>query len=426
MKHLYLLLIPILFLSGGSGFSAEVSLSEILVKAEKFSHLLSAAQLNETAARANVGLARSDYFPTLDFEAVDSTGFAASSNLSGITGIPGSPYRKGASLGAVSRINIWDFGRTFYSTESASYEANVEKYRSQITEAEVDLEAAKTFFDCVRTKTQMENWQIILDQARVVSEEVQKYIATGQRSVVDKYLSESQVEEAFTQKADFEKKSDLEARQLSILTGIDYAEISCPILSKLSKIDASAISDNGKNPDVLVATEQAHAEEARASHAKAERLPKLFAGASAGIMQDVRLVREKNYSIGIGLEIPLFEVKAYYKIKRAEALSSGRQFLIEAAKERVDQTNAKYDKIILSSQARLEHLQNELKLAEEGFQIAKRRYFKFQGTLVDVRETLRNLTRTRIQIDDSQIDFMEASAAKILFNGRTSILKEGK
>ncbi len=92
----------------------------------------------------------------------------------------------------------------------------------------------------------------------------------------------------------------------------------------------------------------------------------------------------------------------------------------------MDEADSRYDEIVDASRARLEHLEREQKLAEDGFSVAKSRYFKFQGTLVDLRDALRNLGRIETDMSDTEADLLEAADSKTLLNGASPVAAQGE
>ncbi len=400
------------------GYGADIQLEEILRLAEKNDHRISAGEMGLAAAESSVSVARAGYYPKLDFEAVDSTGFPGSSGALGVGGLMGSPYRKGVGVGLVAQANLWDFGRTTYGVRAARHDSHVREEEVRLTQMDADLEATRLYFACVRDRSQSENWSFVLAEAKVVAEEVTKFVKTGQRSVVERFLAESQVEEALTEQADFAQRAKLTLGRLGILTGVNYSAATCPAVEAMSEIAKRFEPGQLKNPILAAAEEKAQAEADRAKQATAGHLPKLVAVASYGALENARLVPKGDYAVGVGVILPLFDgLKTSSEVRRAEALSAERSFLIEAERDRIAQTNAKYDEIIEGAKARLAHLEPELNLAREGFQVARKRYFKFQGLLVDVREALRNLSRTKNQFDETRLDFVEGTVAKAIFNG---------
>jgi outer membrane protein TolC len=142
-------------------------------------------------------------------------------------------------------------------------------------------------------------------------------------------------------------------------------------------------------------------------------------------MDTARLVTEKHYSGGFGLQMPLFEgYRVDAAIHQARALASARDDDQLAVKMDLDQLNAHYDEIISASRVQLKYIQDELDVARKAFNLAKERYFSFQGTLVDVREALRNLARVSAEAIDVKTDFLLALGSKALLNGAQ--VSEGK
>ncbi len=69
---------------------------------------------------------------------------------------------------------------------------------SGVDKYSVDLDLLKTFYACSRYRSDREAWDKLHDETELVAREVVRYVDTGQRSIVDKYLSQAQVEEART------------------------------------------------------------------------------------------------------------------------------------------------------------------------------------------------------------------------------------
>ncbi len=398
--------------------AGELNLTEILRMAEKNDHRVAAGEMGEVAATKAVDVARAGYYPKVSFEAIDSTGFPGSTGVLGVGGVMGSSYRKGPAAGLVAEVSLWDFGRTSHAVGASVHDAHAVAEESRVVRMDSDLEASRLYFACVRDRSQSENWAFVLGEAKLVAAEVNRYVKTGQRSVVEHYLAESQVEEALTERSDFEQRARLSLDRLGILTGVDLKNSTCPAVETVGEIAKQFKSSSLPHPFLSGAEERAQAEHERLNAARAGHLPRLVAVGSYGALENSRLVPKGNYALGIGLVLPLFDgLKTSSNVEREEALSAERSFLVEAERDRIAQINAKYDEAIEASKARLGHLEPELKLAREGFEVAKKRYFKFQGLLVDVREAIRNLSRTENQFDETQLDLVEARVAKALFNG---------
>lgn len=390
---------------------------EVLGLVEGHSPEFAASKFAQTAAERTIGIARSGYFPTLDFEAIDSTGFPASSGLTGVGGLMGSAYRSGAAYGVVAKETLWDFGRTSNAVSAAKHDADARKADVQVSLYQAQQEALQVYYSCARYRSLKDTWSLVSRESDVVDREVRRFVKTGQRSVVERYLVESQTQEAETAVADFSERLKKSIHLLSLLTGVTEKGLDCGALSDEDSPFLRA-KKSAQSPLVLRAQAEAAAAQARADQARAGHMPRLVAVASAGEMEKSRFVPKQEYAAAGAVIFPLFDgLKTTNDVERSEALAMEKDRDLALARQRLDEINTHYDEVISSAKVRLQHLAEEQKLAEEGFTVAKKRYLAFQGSLVDLREALRNLARAKIQISDARAEYLQAVGAKTLING---------
>jgi outer membrane protein TolC len=391
----------------------ELSLREVLDYADHYSPGLKASAARETEAQSQVGIAKSYYYPDLSFEAVDSTGFPGSSGALGIKGLMGSPYRSELGAGLLLTQDLLDFGRTYRVTASKA-EARSQEKLTDIDRSQLDEKLIADYFDCVLNRAQKESWSELATDSNLVAKEVERFVRTGQRSIVDRYLSRLQEQEALTQSANFETREKVSIERLSVLTGLN-TPFRCP---SLGSENGALRAPTGENPIVAYARGQLEAANAKLSRAKSENLPKLVGVASAGFLQNTRVVPKENYALGIGLEIPIFEgFRIQEQVNQNAALVDEKDYLVQASQLKLDDLNHQLDEGIQSAAVRVDHLNRELKLAVDAFDLAKKRYFAFQGTLVDVRDSLTNLGRVKSDLNSSRADFLKSKYLKDVLNG---------
>ena len=134
-------------------------------------------------------------------------------------------------------------------------------------------------------------------------------------------------------------------------------------------------------------------------------------------MDHTRLVDRKDYSGGFGLVLPLFEGNRITKeIHRAQSLASEKEQDVFSARMALADINARYDEIISASRVKLDYLGREDKVARQALKLAKDRYADFSGTMVDVREALRNFERIEEELNDVKTDLLLAVGSKALVN----------
>lgn len=395
----------------------DLTLAEVLTQAEKISPQLNASRLQEKAAHEGVGVAKSAYAPVINAESLDSWGYPGSSSALGIGGLMGSPYRSGVTVGLVATDTLFDFGRTYFSVKTAEQLEQLQREGFQVDRYAIDLDVMRTFYACSRFRSESEVWQGLHDETELVAKEVDKYVATGQRSVVDKYLAQAQVEEAQTNGNYFGSRMSSTASRLALLTASTETARSCPALPDLGA-SVPLYTTGAANPYVRLSEAEVSLATSRLAQQKADYLPKIIGVASVGGMDRTRLVGREDYSGGLGVVLPLFDgLGTVHRVGEARADLDAQTQQLEAVRLAMEEDIARYDEVIDASKARIEHLQREGKLAEDGFHVAKSRYFKFQGTLVDLRDALKNLGRVETDMKDTQANMLEAEGSKALLNG---------
>jgi outer membrane protein TolC len=392
------------------------SLVELIDLALKHSPEVSASQAREQEADQSTAIARSGFLPDLSFEAIDSTGFPGSSGLTGVGGLMGSPFRSGPAYGLVLKQIIWDFGRTLNAVAAAKGETETRKAETEVSRYQVELSAMRAYLECSRARSLKDTWHELREESELIAKEIGRFVKTGQRSVVERYLVDAQTEEAVTAEVSFAEQYQAATKLLGVLAGVH--ELGCSELPANAPSQAAIPETHAGNPSVKRASLDLETAKARLDQARAGHLPQIVGVASVGDVDQARLVEKQSYAVAAGIILPLFDgLKTTSEVRRAEAQITEKESELSAAQQRLDELNSRLDEVIGSLRARLDHLVHEQELAETGFKLAKKRYFAFQGNLVDLREALRNITRTRTQLRDSTAEYMEALESKRLLNG---------
>ncbi len=395
-----------------------MSTDELLHLAEKNSQSITTSQLNVIVKQKAIDIAKARLYPVLNAEAMDSVGFPGSSAWLGVEGLVGSPYRSGATGGVVARQLLFDFGRTAAEIKTAQSRVNVAEQTTRVTAYEVKLLALQVFYQCATFKKQRDLWKVLAKESSIINKEAKHFVKTGQRSIVDIYLSDSQTEEAHTAHAFYGERVRGTMKELAVITGISDSTFECPSLS-LTLIDGlNSSNDIDASPYVKRAEASAIVAKEKLLREKTDLRPKVVAIASAGAMEKTHLIKNENVAAGLGIIVPLFDYNINTRINRAHAEVLAKQQNIEAQKQFIEEMNAKLDETIMASLTRIKHLNIELTIAQEGFKVAKYRYFHLEGTLVDLREAWRNLARAETTIEEAKGNLLQARGAKSLLNGR--------
>jgi outer membrane protein TolC len=412
-----LLLVICLAAVAHSAQPREVSVPEVLRQAEAASPDLKAALQREQVAERNISIFKSFYYPIFAAEAIDSFGFPGSSRDLGLSGLMSSPYRSGPTGGMVGDLTLYDPAR-HYALQTARDDLKAIQERTKITRYGVDQFVLSVYLDASRFRGQEESYLAVAGYVTEVAGQVEMFVKTGQRSVVDRLLVQDQVTEAQMSAAGFKERYLVALRRMALETGMAQENLACPTPAGLGESSLGIQETGAGSPLITQASANAQAAHTSIGIYSSRNLPKLQATASVGDMDTARLVGKKDYSGGFGFSLPLFEgYRITSQVHQAEALAAQRDQDLNAVRLQVDEMNAHYDETINASRVQLEYLQRELDVAQRAFDLAKKRYYNFQGTLVDVREAVRNLERIQSEVIDVKADLLLAVGSKALLNG---------
>jgi outer membrane protein TolC len=395
----------------------ELSATEVLRLAEKVSPNLKASTARESQANAELGIAKSYLYPSFYLDAVDSFGFAGSNipTPNQFGGLMNSPFRVGPSIGVLGKLTLFDLNN-WYAIDTLSAKVHLREENSKVKRVQLDQTTLQIYFDAVRSRGQMEIWQGISEKTQSVVKTVQRLVKNGQYSEVQLFLIQDQADEAFLKQTTFQGRYHQALKHLALLIGLDHQQISCPIPIKIEENQV-----NFSNPTTSSWINQAEADlklaQTQATQVFSEHYPKLSLLGSFGYLSDVRLVNSENYSIWIGLTLPLFEgFRISSEYQRAQAAVDEKENLLLESKLELNNWNIHYDEQIQTARLELQILDRQHRAAIRAFDLAKSRYLSFLEPLIHLKETIRNVARIEVQKNETRSDLLLAIGQKSVLN----------
>lgn len=397
----------------------ELTLAQVVQLAEKISPSLRASRSREIETSASLSVSKSYLYPTLDLSAVDSFGFAGSSGPTPpeFGGILNSPYRVGPGVGVVTRFTLFDLGN-WHAVDAAQEDLHASEEDAKITRLKVDQAALSSFLEAARARGDLEVWKDITSKVEDVEKSLKRLVKTGQYSDVSRLLIKDQVDEARMNWLAFDERYKQAVKRLAMLTGLNENTIVCPTASSLDERSLNFLQPNIRSPLVSHAAAELKAAHFHASEAESKHLPKVYAAASAGYLNDTRLVPSQNYSAWVGVTLPLFEgFRISSEAQRARAVADEKESRLSAVQLDLDETNTRYDETINIARLELKLLKDQHETALRAFALARQRYLAFLGTVIDLREALRNIARIESQINARRAELLLALGSKAVLNG---------
>lgn len=415
-----------------------LTVEDFMLKAEKTSPDVAAKIFLAKQAEEGIGVAKAAYMPTAYASGMITSGLPGSFGEPGVMvprGVMVSPFHAGPSAGIWGQYTLYDWGRRSNDLKYAESQAKGKREEIRLTRLEVLDTSIRSYYSCSRNRSMMELWSGLTDDLDMIRREALRFVRNGQKSIVDKYLVEAQVEQIKTQTDDYELRLKKGREELGLLIQEDWTSISCPSitsihLGKLSETEEPSGSNRtdpslgigdqyDSSPIVSRVKMEVIAAEAKLDRSKADFMPELKSSYSVGTFKEARLVPYSNYSANLSFVVPVFEgLKTVREVKAAEHELSAKRKELEAARKKVAELNVGLSKTIDSAILRIKHLRNEVELAKTGYEVARSRYANYQGNLVDFREAFRNLLRTQGELIDAYTEYLTYTKVRDLVNGK--------
>lgn len=395
-------------------YADELSLSSLLERVKSTHPARKIGEANIKGAEAQVSAEKTGYLPTLELNAVYTDGFPA--GIINLNGIPGAAFRSGPAAGLAIKQSIWDFGRTSSSVDVAKADYEVKKAESEVLIDQSAEGVTRDFFECVRLKEQNRAWTKLKEEFKVVYNQVQSFVRSGQRSRVEELLAKSQLEDAETRTHDYDLRLRDVKQRISQILQMNSVQAECPYLGE--KTNSKQVSGIQKSNSSLIQLAQSEIDlaQSQVERSKANIRPKLFALASIGMMQN-ESAGSKNYGVGVGLVAPLFDsFRNKHETEHFKALAQAKEARAQFINQQLDEVNSRYDENINSSRFRVQRLTRELDLGLQGLELAKKRYSLMEGKLVDLREAIRNVSQIQSALVDARVQYQMNLALKGILN----------
>ena len=201
----------------------------------------------------------------------------------------GSPFHSGAAGGAILEQTVYDFGRI----SSALQQAKAEKSLTQARLAEDKFRflygTGLLYLACARVRTLIQSDQQLMSWAQINLKETARYTRTGQRSVIDNSLVQTEVDKLQLE------MDQLQKYQQSLGEQMKFYGVTCGckgLDDSWSFLVPTAL--RVEEPSLLIAKAQMESSQAGYESAKSAQLPTIKVMGSVGDMNDARLVDKQG------------------------------------------------------------------------------------------------------------------------------------
>lgn len=397
-----------------------MTLADALRLGEAHSPELAQAQARSAQADASAGMAASFYFPQIVAAAATGDGLAASPGWAplGVAGVLGSPFRiEPKPAGDIAAY--WDLLDVSQSLGhvSALRQVGAAKEQERLTRIRVNQGILLQYFGALRATGQAQVWHDIADRIAAVYRVVRQDAKRGRYTEVQRLLIQERAEQAALAVVTAQDAAATARQALAIQLGWDGREIELPA-PEASESQLKCLSGNADNPLLAYARSQREVARAQSAAALAQALPRLYGNVSIGTVDKTMLVPDEDYSVSIGLAVPLFSgLRVFRDHQRAQARVRETDALVDDASRQIALGNLQYDEAVAIAREQLASLHSREKAAQRNVDLSQARYFHLTGPLSDLLDALKNLGDIELQANASQWDLVSDLGAQKLFNG---------
>jgi outer membrane protein TolC len=282
----------------------------------------------------------------------------------------------------------------------------------------VDQKALEIYFETILLRGDRDAWQGLADELTDIQNTVKRFVRNGQYSEVQGLLIQDQLSEALLQVDDFDRQYQAGLSRIALLTGLADKSFSCPSPTEFTGGELGAVESANSSPLISLAQLEAKAAHEVVSKYSRENLPRLEVAGSAGFMDETRLEPSQDYSVFVGVTLPIFEgFRIDAEEKGAEAEAQARDADVAAAQLALDDLNIGYNESIQQFQEEFKTLLVEQVDADRASTLAKQRYLTFLGPLSDLQQALKDKVNVDVRMADVKTRLLLAEGNQYLVNG---------
>lgn len=377
-----------------------LTLTDIVDLALRNNPATSISWANARAAAAAYGAARGAYYPTLD--AAFTTTRIKTIASQGRTAVQQTNYGPSLTLSWL----LLDFGGRGGSIDAARQALLAADFTHNATIQGVVLQVQSAYFDYMATRALLAAQQATVRDASTNYEAAQERHRVGLATIADVLqaktaLSQAQLDAESTEGALQTTRGAL-ALSVGLNANVPYdvaAPERIPVASLTDSVDTLIARAVALRPDLAAAAADSAQARDAIRIARAQRLPSLDVSGTGGqTYVEPRHINGNNYTISLGLRIPLFAgfSRAYGQLQ-AEALAQAAAARLDALRQQVTfQVFSSYYTLQTATR-RVKTADDLLASAQQSEDVALGRYKAGVGSVLDLLAAQSALANARAQ-----------------------------
>lgn len=392
-----------------------LSLEWIIQQVIQTHPMVRSAQEDLNKADAQIGLARSGYYPNISFSAnLNTVGPVPSLSIPDLGTFSFVPRNNFTGVFSVEQ-NIYDFGKTARNVALADESKKLTEQSVEQVKQKLSINAIQVYYilDFLQEAIKIKD-----EQLRTLNEHldfVQKRMETGSATDFEILSTKVKISGIESQRLDLDVAREVQLSELNALLGlpagtfhvvkerIDVHQTNLPADSML------VYAYHNRN-EMLMAKQREQLAAMKVEQVKLKNNPSLFVTANSGAKNGYLPDNEKikaNYVVGLGLQIPIFDAtRRKYNVLQASSAAESTLLETEITRRNISSDVVESETRLRTSDKKIAQAKLQLEQAQQALALAEVSYKAGVITNLDLLDANTAVSESRLLLLKSQIDYV--------------------
>lgn len=377
--------------------------------------MVKSAQEDLNKADAQIGLARSGYYPNVGFSAnVNTVGPVPSLSIPDMGTFHFVPRNNYSGVFSVHQ-NIYDFGKTDRNVALASESKKLSETSVEQVKQSLSIRAIQVYYTLEYLQ---EAIKIKEEQLRTLNEHldfVLKRKETGSATDFEVLSTKVKISAIESQRLDLEVSREVQLSELNALLGLPaetphVVQESIKVIQTTVPADSMLVYAFRNRNEMLLAKEKEQLAGMKVEQVKQQNNPSLFftanGGARNGYIPETKKIKA-NYVVGLGINIPIFDAtRKKYNVLKASSTVEATSLETEITRRKISSDVVESESRLRTASKKIAQAGLQLQQAEEALQLAEVSYEAGVITNLDLLDANTAVSESRLLLLKSRIDYV--------------------
>lgn len=395
--------------------SDSIDLQWVIQEVVQHHPLVKSADEALKGADAQIGLARSGYYPNVDFNAnVTTVGPVPSLTIPDMGTFSFMPRNNISGEFSVHQ-NIYDFGKTAQGIALAGEGKSITEQSKEQVKQRLALQSIQVYYNLDFLQ---EAIKIKAEQLQTLNEHldfVQKRKATGSATDYEVLSTKVKISGVESQLLDLKASREVQLSALNALLGLPsetFHNVKQLLSIKMPVVEGDSMMSHAyaNRNEMQIAKKKEQLASMKVEMEKTKNKPSLFFIANGGVKNGFVPYINKikpNYAVGLGVNIPIFDAtREKYNVIKAQTDAETTVLETEVTRRNISGDVVESEAKIQTAAQKVTQSKLQLEQAEEALSLAKLSYQAGTITNLDLLDATTAVSESQLLLLKSQIDYV--------------------